>query len=326
VPLHPQVEAVLAVLESYGEPPIHTSTPEAVRAVRKARPRPPTIELHEVRDVDAGGVPGRLYLPSVGRGGGLLVYLHGGGWTLGDLDSHDGVARGLALQSDQAVLSVDYRLAPEHPFPAGLEDAVAATHWAHAHAETLGCDPGRIGIGGDSAGGNLAAVVAQLQVAPLRFQLLVVPVTDARCGSATYAEHRNGPYLTAAGMHWFIGHYLSGEDGAPDDPRVSPLLGEDDALAAAPPALVITAELDPLRDEGEAYAARLRSLGVPTELIRYDGMFHAFLAFADAIDDGRDALARAGAAFRAQVESGEAPPTPAAAAARRRPAPAGGAA
>jgi acetyl esterase len=313
VPLHPQVEAVLAVLESYGEPPIHTSTPEAVRTVRRARLRPPTIELHEVRDVDAGGVPARLYLPRVGCGRGLLVYLHGGGWTLGDLDSHDSIARGLALQSDQAVLSVDYRLAPEHPFPAGLEDAVAATRWAYAHAETLGCDPGRIGIGGDSAGGNLAAVVAQLQVAPLRFQLLVVPVTDARCGSATYAEHRDGPYLTAAGMHWFIGHYLSGEDGARDDPRVSPLLGADDALAATPPALVITAELD-----------RLRSLGVPTEVIRYDGMFHAFLAFADAIDDGRDALARAGAAFRAQVESDVAPLTPAAAEPRRRVAPAGG--
>jgi acetyl esterase len=263
-------------------------------------------------------------VPSEGRGRGLLVCLHGGGWTLGNLDSHDGIARGLALQSDQAVLSVDYRLAPEHPFPAGLEDAVAATRWVVAHAETLGCDPGRIGIGGDSAGGNLAAVVAQLQVAPLRFQLLVVPVTDARCGSATYAEHRDGPYLTAERMHWFIGHYLSGDDGAPDDARVSPLLGEDDALAASPPTLVITAEFDPLCDEGEAYAARLQSLGVPTELIRYDGMFHAFLAFADAIDDGRDALARAGAAFRAQVEADEAMPTSAAAEARRRAARAGG--
>jgi acetyl esterase len=302
VRLHPQAEAVLAALEAYGDPPLERATPAAVRAARRARLRPPTIELAEVRDLDAGGVPARLYLPP-DRGRGLLVYFHGGGWTVGDLDTHDGVARGLARESGQAVLSIGYRLAPEHPYPAGLEDAIAATRWAHANAEALGCDPDRLGVGGDSAGGNLAAVVAQLQVAPLRFQLLVVPVTDARRGSASYEECRDGPYLTAAGMGWFVGHYLSGAEGSADDPRVSPLLANDAAVAAGPPALVITAEYDPLRDEGDAYAARLRQLGVPTEHRCHEGMFHAFLFFADAIDDGREALARAGAAFTEQVEA-----------------------
>jgi acetyl esterase len=297
MPLHPQAQALLEVMESFRDPPLETSTPEAVRALRNSRIRPPTVSLDEIRDVDAGGVPARLYRPSAGRGLGLLVYLHGGGWVLGSLDTHDNLARALADESGCAVLSVAYRLAPEHPFPSGLDDAFTAAAWAHANAEALGCDPDRLAIGGDSAGANLAAAATQSGTLPFRFQLLVYPVTDARGGSPSYKAYKEGYWLTEAGMGWFVDHYLSGGEGSIDDPRVSPLLATDEALAGSPPTLVITAELDPLRDEGEAYATRLRSLGVPAEVTRYDGMFHGFFSFGEFLDDGRRAVAQAGTAL-----------------------------
>ena len=195
MPLHPQAQALLEVFESFGDPPIETSTPEAVRALRMSRLRPPTVSVHEIRDVDAGGVPARLYRPSADRDLGLLVLFHGGGWVVGNLETHDNLARALAAESGQAVLSVDYRLAPEHPFPAGLEDAFTATAWACENAGALGCDPGRVAIGGDSAGANLAAVVTQAGTLPLRFQLLVYPVTDVRGGSPSYEAYGDGPWL-----------------------------------------------------------------------------------------------------------------------------------
>lgn len=303
MPLHPQAEALLARIDAFGDPPIEESTPEAVRALRRARLRPPTFQVEEIRDLDCDGVPSRLYRPSAESRLGLLVFLHGGGWVLGDLDTHDNVARGLAVLSGHAVLSVDYRLAPEHPFPAGLDDAFAATRWAYERASELQCDPARLAIGGDSAGANLAAVVAQHRPVPLRLQLLVYPVTDARCATPSYEECRDGPYLTAAGMSWFVDHYLSGELGSREDPRVSPLLAEDAAIAGTPPALVITAEYDPLRDEGEAYAERLEVLGVPTFASRYDGMFHGFVSFADLLEDGLTALEEAAQGVRAALDA-----------------------
>ena len=296
MPLLPQAQALLDSIEALGDPPLEQSTPEAVRALRRSRLRPPTVTLPEIRDVDAGGVPARLYRPSVEPGLGLLVFFHGGGWVLGDLDTHDNLCRELAAGSGCAVLAVDYRLAPEHPFPAGLEDAFAAARWAFEHAGELGCDPDRLAIGGDSAGANLAAVVTQGGSPPVRLQSLVYPVTDVRGGTASYEAQKDGPWLTRAGMDWFTGHYLSGADGTADDPRVSPLLAPDAALAQSPPTLVITAELDPLRDEGEAYAERLRTLGIPVELTRYEGMFHGFCAFSDLLDDGRRALDQVAAA------------------------------
>jgi acetyl esterase len=192
------------------------------------------------------------------------------------------------------VLSIDYRLAPEHPFPAGLGDCVEATRWAAANAAELGCDPGKLAVGGDSAGGNYAAIVSQLAPVPLAYQLLVYPALDARCDTPSVHENAEGYFLTLAAMRWFYGHYLDGAQADVTDPRVSPLLADDAALRSSPPTLVITAGFDPLRDEGEAYAARLAALGVPTTLTRYAGMFHGFFSLGDLIDDGQGAIAQAG--------------------------------
>lgn len=301
MPLHPQAASLLALMAAVGDPPIEQVTPEVARANRAARQRPSTTAAHEVRDVDAGGVPARLYRPSDATGLGLLVYLHGGGWVIGDLESHDQVCRVLAVHSGHAVLSVDYRLAPEHRFPAALDDGVAALRWAHAHADELGCRADALAIGGDSAGGNLAAAIANLAVVPLVFQLLVYPVTDATCSSPSHEENGTGYFLTAAGMRWFVQHYL-GDATPPTDPRVSPLAADDATLAAAPPALVITAEFDPLRDEGDAYAARLQAAGVATSHVRFGGMFHGFFSLADFVDDGAAANALAAAALHTALD------------------------
>ena len=301
MPLHPQAASLLEMMAAIGAKPFDQQTPEEARNFPAASP-PSSTEVHEVRDLDAGGVPARLYRPRAESGLGLLVYLHGGGWVIGDLESHDGVCRALANRSGHAVLSIDYRLAPEHPFPVGLGDSINATRWAHAHAADLGCDPTRLAVGGDSAGANLAAVVSQLAPVPLRYQLLVYPVTDARCGTASYTENGDGYFLTAASMAWFIGHYLSGGAGSPDDPRVSPLLGDDAAVRNSPPTLVITAEFDPLRDEGDQYAARLAAVGVPTSHVRFGGMFHGFFSLAEFVDDGRAAIALAAESLKAALD------------------------
>ena len=288
-------------MASLGYPPVYELSPPEARVVRRAHVQPSAIDVSDIRDLDAGGVPARLYRPNDDEGLGLLVYFHGGGWVVGDLETHDAAGRALAVESGQAVPSVDYRLAPEHPFPAALDDAMTATRWAFDNAAELGCEPTCLAVGGDSAGGNLAAVVAQAGAVPLRWQLLAYPVTDCRCNTASYDEFADGPYLTRKSMEWYVDHYLSGREGSPDDPRVSPLLGTDAALVTSPPTFVITVETDVLRDEGEAYAARLEALGVPTTLRRYDGMFHGFFALPEQIDAGRDAAAEAGQAFRRAI-------------------------
>ena len=294
MPLHPQAASLLQVIASLGDPPIEEQTPAEARAIRAARARGEGQPVHEVRDLDAGGVRSRLYRPNDRNDLGLLVFFHGGGWVVGDLDSHDHVCRALANGSGHAVLSVDYRLAPEHPFPEPLEDALTATRWAHEHAAEFGCRADRVAVGGDSAGANLAAVVAQLGPVPIVYQLLVYPVTDCTRAQPSYEEYSDGYFLSKAGMGWFIGHYLG--DAASTDPRVSPLFAADHVLAATPPALVITAEFDPLRDEGDEYAHRLASLGVPTSHVRFGGMFHGFFSLADFLDDGRAANALAASA------------------------------
>lgn len=297
MPLHPQAEALLALMAQLDEPPLETCTPTQAREIRAKRLRASTESIDESRDVDAGGVPARLYRPSDRGDLGLLVFLHGGGWVIGNLESHDNLCRILANSSGHAVLSVDYRLAPEHPFPAALDDAVTATRWAHANAASLGCSPDRLGVGGDSAGANLAIVVGHVSSVPLRYQLLVYPATDLTCSFPSFTENAAGPQLTAAAMAWFIDHYIGGTSTAATDPRVSPLLATDDIVAASPPTLVITAEFDPLRDEGDAYAARLAALGVPTSHVRFSGMYHGFFGQADFLDDALAANYLAGKAL-----------------------------
>ena len=297
VPLHPQAETLLALMTQLGEPALETCSPAQARDIRARRQRPSTEPIHHTRDVDADGVPTRLYRPNDDDGLGLLVFLHGGGWVIGNLETHDNLCRILANTSGHAVLSVDYRLAPEHPFPAAMADAVTATRWAHANAASLGCSPDRIAIGGDSAGANLAIVVGHLGAVPLRYQLLVYPVTDLTRSFPSYVENADGPVLTAAGMDWFIGHYLGDGANTATDPRISPHFASDHIVAASPPTLVITAQYDPLRDEGDAYAERLAALGVPTSHVRFGGMYHGFFSLADFLDDALAANHLAGAAL-----------------------------
>ena len=300
--LHPQTAALLSMLEQLSSPAIETQDPVTARAGMEMMTAPSAIELHEIRDLDADGVAVRLYRPHDGRDLGLLVFYHGGGWVLGSINTHDDVCRKLAREMGHAVLSIDYRLAPECAFPGPLTDCINALRWAHAHADELGIDPTRIAVGGDSAGGNLAAVVANLQPVPLKFQMLIYPVTDATRSSQSYIDNGEGYRLTANGMKWFCDHYLAGDIGSPTDPRVSPLFASDVVLAEAPPAVVITAEFDPLRDEGEQYAHRLNQNGVPCSLTRYYGQVHGFFSMSQFVDDGATAIAQAAAATRIALE------------------------
>jgi acetyl esterase len=278
---------LLEIMATTGAPALDSQEPAVARAAREALNRPSTIEVPEIREIEAGGRMARLYRPTrdASTETGLLIWLHGGGWVLGSVDSHDDLCRALCRRSGLTVLSVDYRLAPEDPFPAGLTDAVNATRWASDNAGSIGCDPHRIVIGGDSAGANLAAVVAHLAPAPLAGQVLIYPVTDGEMDSDSYRGNAEGYFLTAASMQWFLNHYLSGGQGSPTDPRVSPLHASDDVLAATPPALVITAEFDPLRDEGDAYARRLAALGVPVTHMCFFGQIHGFYSFPEFIGD-----------------------------------------
>jgi acetyl esterase len=227
-----------------------------------------------------------------------LLWFHGGGWAVGSLASHDPVCRHLARTTPCCVISVDYRLAPEHPFPAAVEDCWAAVEWAARESAQLGVDPARLAVGGDSAGGNLAAVAALRARAagvPVALQVLVYPVTDVDLDSPSYLEHADGLNLTRAKMEWYWRLYLAGADGA--HPDASPLRARD--LRGVAPALVQTAEYDPLRSEGEAYAHRLAEHGVPVTLTRYDGMIHGFVRMPALTGVAFDGLAEIAASLRA---------------------------
>jgi acetyl esterase len=261
-------------------------------------------EIQRVDDrhvpADHGDVPVRVYTPaeSVGANHGVLLWFHGGGWVIGDLETADATCRALANRSGSVVVSVDYRRAPEHQAPAALEDCLAALMWTVENGELLGVDVSHVAVGGDSAGGNLAALLCQRvrdEFGPdIDFQLLVYPVTDLTSSFPSIVENGEGYFLTRDTMRWFVESYLGDQD--PKDPSVSPLHAA--SLANLPPALVITAEFDPLRDEGEAYAARLQEDGVRTVLRRFDGQIHGFFAMATTLEDGRAALDEAGAALR----------------------------
>lgn len=304
MPLHPILEAMLKEMQQREAPPTNELDPVQVREnYRAMRTNFSKVELFDVRDDTADGVPIRVYRPREDTSLPCLVYYHGGGWVIGDLDTGDSVCRLLADQAGCVVVATDYRLAPEHPWPAGLEDCYAVLEWVHANADALGVDAERLAVGGESAGGNLAACVAlkaKAESGPaLVHQLLVCAVTDTAFDTPSYRANGEGYLLSKSTMEWFLGHYVpAGQDRF--DPMIAPLHTDD--VSALPAATVITAEFDPLRDEGEAYASKLENGGIDVTYKCYDGMMHEFFAMSDLLDDARDAVAlaarRLAAAFR----------------------------
>jgi acetyl esterase len=304
--LHPQVQAIMrAAATADGEPGPPDLEAERAAYLRTALELGGAVEpVARVEDVvvprdDGGRVRARAYWPAVPAPAlGTLVWLHGGGWYLGDVDSFDRVTRQLANASGALCLSVDYRLAPEHPYPAAVQDARAAVAWAaDAGAAQLGTDGARVVVGGDSAGGNLAAVAARHARDALRAQLLVYPALDAAMAGDSHREFADGPVLAAADMERCWRLYLAGADRS--DPDASPLAASD--LAGLPPAYVAVAGHDVLRDDGVRYAEALRAAGVPVELERYDDMVHSFLRWGGVADRARELIAWLGGAARAAL-------------------------
>jgi len=297
MPLDPQAQRVIDAMAALNLKPVEESTPAEARESIRARtaalgPFPDVAAVVDHRVPVAGGeITVRAYSPGGPGPHPALVYYHGGGWVIGDLHTHDGLCRSLTNAGRCAVLSVDYRLAPESKYPVAVEDSYAALLWIAANADRLGIDRRRIAVGGDSAGGNLAtvmALVARDRKGPrLALQVLIYPVTDHDLDTRSYVENATGYVLTREGMRWFWNHYLAREAQG-REPYASPLRAS--SLAGLPPALVITAEYDPLCDEGEAYAARLRDAGVPVTLTRYPGMFHGFVRMTNILDKARTAL------------------------------------
>jgi acetyl esterase len=308
--LHPQARALLRLMEERCVPPTHTLPPQEARRLyleRRAftQPEPPAVA--ERRELLADGIALRLYRPLGAAAGDTLpalVYFHGGGWVIGDLDTHDTLCRELANGAGCAVISVDYRLAPEHRFPAAYDDALSATRWVCREASSLGIDARRIAIGGDSAGGNLAAAVAiacrdaaeegDTTPAPA-FQLLIYPATDQRRNQPSHQRNGQGYLLTSDTLRYFHDHYLP--DPALDlDWRASPLLHEN--LAHLPPAFVLVAGYDPLHDEGAAYAQRLSEAGCHATLVNFERQIHGFILMGRVIDEANAAVQLCAAALR----------------------------
>ncbi len=303
--LNPQVQAILAQLAENPQPPIHTLSAQDARGLYKAMSEAMDTRDSPIGKVEnthfsgpAGDIPIRIYSPiaaaPVVPG---LVYFHGGGWVIGDLDTHDSLCRQLATASGCRVVSVDYRLAPENPFPAAFDDAVAAVRHVQRAAADLGIDPNAIAVGGDSAGGNLAAAVAQQakQIGvKLAYQLLIYPVTEALPETASMTALAEGYLLEKAGMEWFVAQYVQDPDLI-KDPRVSPLCAAD--VSGLAPAYVVTAEYDPLRDEGRAYAEKLAEAGVAVTHLDYPGLIHGFFTMAGLIEEAQAAVTAAGTAL-----------------------------
>ena len=302
--LHPQCKAFLDMLAAAGGPPLEQLPLDEARKlpyqmIDAGGPEEP------VAQVDTRVIPGpvpipiRVYRPTLEQDLPALVYFHGGGFVICNLDTHDRLCRNLANASGAVVVSVDYRLAPEHKFPAAAEDAYAATCYVAEHAAEFGVDPNRIAVGGDSAGGNLATVVALMardRGGPsLKFQLLIYPVVDVDDDSPSMREYGHDHFLTRESMDWFIESYIGREEDR-RSPYASPWYASD--LRGLPAAMVITAECDPLCDQGEAYARKLQSAGVAVVLKRYEGMIHPFFSLAGIIDAGRTATADAASAVR----------------------------
>ena len=306
MPVDPQIAQLLAQAAAADPRGIEELTVEQarIRGGSVAVASVPFEEVDEVRDIAAAGeplIPGRLYRPGAGTLP-LIVYFHGGGWVVGSVALSDNFCRALANASGCAVLSVEYRLAPEHRYPAAADDAYAATRWAAEHGAELGIDAGRLAVGGSSAGGNLATVVclmARERGGPkIALQLLHVPVTDNDFKRASYVTNVKGMGLTRAGMEWFWGHYAP-DAAQRDEPYASPLRAKD--LRGLPPALFVVAECDPLRDEGAAYAERLRQAGVPVTYREYAGMVHGFMSWSSVVPTAARAFAEVGADLRKRL-------------------------
>lgn len=305
--LYPEVRTLLEALEAEGNPPLESLSPRDARraaldAITRFTGAPEAVaRIENIRISGPGGeIPLRIYTPHGDRPFPGVVYFHGGGWVLCDLDTHDSVCRAICRSAGAVIAAVDYRLAPEHRFPAAVEDCYAATVWTARNAERFGIDPRRIATAGDSAGGNLATVIPMKcrdEGGPaLALQALVYPVTNlSSVDTPSYREFAEGYYLTRSEMEWFRDNYLANPADA-RHPHASPLLAPN--LRGLPPALVITAECDTLRDEGEAYARRLADAGVPVACTRYGGMIHPFFSLFGTLAQGRGAIEQLAAAVR----------------------------
>ncbi|HEY4153412.1 MAG TPA: alpha/beta hydrolase [Pseudolysinimonas sp.] len=290
MPLDPGIAESLKQMAASGAPPASQSDVPTARAVLRgvafggaAGPSGQPAVGSVRSETIAGSIPVRIYSPDAPLPVPTIVFFHGGGFVIGDLDTHDAIARRLCNDVGAVVVSVDYRLAPEHPFPAGIDDADVSVRWVVAHVDEFGGDPTRVAVAGDSAGANLAAVAAQLATADgirLAAQLLVYPPTDPGGDYASNTENADGYFLTRADMEWFFAHYLGldlDDPRVPElaaDPRVAPLRAS--SLAGLPPAILVTGEFDPLRDEGDAYAAALAAAGVLVEHRQFAGLVHGF--------------------------------------------------
>jgi len=313
--LHPQTRALLDLIEQKGLPPTHTLCVGDARVVYRERrrltqPLPPEVGyVHDLRASGPNGpVPLRLYRPLGAHGDSVLpvlVYYHGGGWVMGDLDTHDTLCRELANLSGCAVVAVDYRLGPEHRFPAAVTDCIAAARWVRDHAGEFKLDRSRLAVGGDSAGGNLAAVVSidarNRNDLPIAFQLLIYPATDMHCTAPSHVENGHGYLLTRETINYFVGHYIA-DRAQHDDWRASPLLCPD--LSNLPPALVLTAGFDPLCDEGAAYAKRLTDAGNPTAYVVFARQIHGFVTMGKVIDEAGSAIALCAGELRRVLRPG----------------------
>ena len=309
MPLDPKMKWVLDQLAAAKLPAFHEQTPEAARAqmasrVASAEPVPSVSADDRSIPGPYGEIPIRIYKPDSTGPFGALVYYHGGGWVLGNIAMTDLPCRLLAKASGCLVMSVDYRLAPEHKFPAPAEDCYAAVKWLSDNADSVNCDRSRIAVGGTSAGGNLAAVAALMARdrggPPIAFQLLIYPATCRELDTNSHRQFASNNYyiLSRADMEWFWNHYLADPADA-----ANPYACPDRAvtLKGLPPAFTITAEFDPLRDEGEAYAARLREEGVPSVLKRYNGVTHGFFGMPGQVDIAKQAISEAAAALRIAI-------------------------
>ena len=299
--LDPQAQVIIDLMSSSGFS-FTDAEPATLREQMGQTNAPSPIELASITDRTipgpGGEIPVRIYRPSTEAGLPVTVFFHGGGWVIGDLESHDHCCRTIASKAECVVVAVDYRLAPEAKFPAAIDDAWAATEWVATHGEELNVDTSRLAVAGDSAGGNLAAVVANIsrdhEHVEVIQQALIYPVTDGSCDRPSMTENAEGYFLTRDAMDWFHDHYTVTIEDV-NDPRYSPILSD---LAGAPPAVVVTAGFDPLRDQGNAYAAKLVEAGVDVDHVEYEGMFHGFFSMDAAIDGASEAQDQVASALK----------------------------